>query len=1121
MPDAAPLPRIPATMITSFVGDRTASQGFAAAREGRVEHLQWEVERGLLRAAVREAVDPEAPIDEVEVHCEELDEDSVSRRFWPQEAGGVWRPLTSRCTCPEETHCVHAAALLYAADARREAEQRERPTPQWRTVLHGLLREEGPREAPVPLALRVVLEAATPQPGGAPAGRSARHAARPEDLTSGSELHAGLQPLRRGAHGGWVRAGLSWRTFEFRMPRTEFVPAQADALTRVFAAAGTERSYASGSPDLIWLSAAGAGPVWEALRGARDAGVTLLPPADFPAVALAAQADADLDLTRDDAGLLLRVRLLIAGLQEAVADPRPLGVTGAAGLDADGTLVMAPLLSPLPSSLRRLAADADGLRIAPEEEADFLAVAYPKLRDVLTVGSSDASVELPRIPPATLEATAAYTEGDRLTLTWAWHYHDPDRVVPMAPGVGGRRDRAHEEEVLARVRTVWPTAGGEDPERLSGVDTAQFTTHVLDALRAEDHVDVRITGTRHAYRELDAAPQVRVTQVPSEGRTDWFDLAFRITVDGREIPFPSLFRALASGRSRLMLEDRTFFSLDHPAFDVLRRLISEGQEMAEWEPDHQSLSRYQLDLWDDLGQIAVELETAAEFEATLRALRATDAGAGAGAGTDTGAGTAAGTTEASAIPPATLTTALRPYQLDGYRWLRTLYDLGLGGILADDMGLGKTLQTLALIAHARESADAGAAPFLVVAPTSVLPVWREEAARHIPSLRVAVLDRTTRARGSDVTAEIERADVVVTSYAVLRIDQEQLISRPWSGLVLDEAQFVKNPRSRTHQAVRQVSAPFRLAITGTPMENSLDDLWAVSSLVTPGLLGTHIGFRRRYAIPLAAGEHPERMEELRSRIRPFLLRRTKDLVVRDLPEKTELVVRVPLSPDHRALYDRVLQRERTKVLGLIESDAERSRFIVFRSLTLLRMLALDPGIVDGEAYDDVPSSKLAALMDRLDEVLADGHRVLLFSQFTSFLQRVAQELSDRGVSFAYLDGSTRDRDGAVEAFRQGELPVFLISLKAGGFGLTLTEADYVVLLDPWWNPAAENQAIDRAHRIGQDRRVMVVKLVAEDTIEEKVLALQQRKAALFDALTDDGTAFQKAMTADDIRDLLG
>ncbi|MDN5900006.1 MAG: DEAD/DEAH box helicase, partial [Brachybacterium sp.] len=529
-------------------------------------------------------------------------------------------------------------------------------------------------------------------------------------------------------------------------------------------------------------------------------------------------------------------------------------------------------------------------------------------------------------------------------------------------------------------------------------------------------------------------------------------------------------------------------------------LIREGEALAEWEPEQQQISRFQVDMWDDLQEAADETVASQEWSRTALSLRSLE--------------------QTPAPPlPRSVQAELRTYQHEGFTWLAFLFAHGLGGVLADDMGLGKTVQTLALIARAREQAPEDP-PFLVVAPASVLPVWRREAERFTPGLTVRVLDRTAASRGTDLTAATVGADVVVTSYSVLRIDEEDFAGTPFQGFVLDEAQFVKNRRSRTHRAAKGVRAGFRLAITGTPMENSLDDLWAIFDLVAPGLLGTALGFRKRYTLPIETGDHPGRMELLRRRVRPFLLRRTKELVAAELPEKQEQVLTVTLSPEHRAVYDSVLQRERKKVLGLIDTDLDRSRFIVFRSLTLLRMLALDPSLVDAEEYADVPSSKLEALFDRLEEVIGDGHRVLLFSQFTSYLDRVATELERREVRYSHLDGSTRDRDAAVTDFREGDAPVFLISLKAGGFGLTLTEADYVFLLDPWWNPAAENQAVDRAHRIGQERQVMVYRMIAEDTIEEKVLALQRRKAELFDALTDGGEAFRSAVTAEDLKELL-
>jgi SNF2 family DNA or RNA helicase len=466
---------------------------------------------------------------------------------------------------------------------------------------------------------------------------------------------------------------------------------------------------------------------------------------------------------------------------------------------------------------------------------------------------------------------------------------------------------------------------------------------------------------------------------------------------------------------------------------------------------------------------------------------------------------------------------LRPYQVQGFRWLALLYRCRLGGILADDMGLGKTLQTLALIAHAQAEA-----PFLVVAPTSVVDNWVKEAAAFTPDLEVRVIAESTKKRGTPLAEVADGADVIVMSYAMLRLEEDPISRIDWAGLILDEAQFVKNSQALTHQAAKSVRAPFRLALTGTPLENSLRDLWSLLAITAPGLFPSPHRFDEEYVRPIESGENPGRMQRLQRRIRPFMMRRTKDLVAADLPEKQEQVITVELNAAHRRLYDRVLQKERKKILGFIDSDYDRQRFIVFRSLTLLRMLALDPSIVDAE-HADVPSSKLAALMDRLDDVIAEGHRSIVFSQFTSFLDQVAADLDRRGVPHVVLDGSTRNRGTVVEAFRSGQAPVFLISLKAGGFGLNLTEADYVFLMDPWWNPAAENQAIDRAHRIGQTKSVMVYRYVAEGTIEQKVLALQRRKAELFDSLMSEagtfegrgpsGQAFSQAVTAEDIKGL--
>jgi SNF2 family DNA or RNA helicase len=467
------------------------------------------------------------------------------------------------------------------------------------------------------------------------------------------------------------------------------------------------------------------------------------------------------------------------------------------------------------------------------------------------------------------------------------------------------------------------------------------------------------------------------------------------------------------------------------------------------------------------------------------------------------------------VDPVGLEADLRSYQLEGFRWLVMLWQSRLGGILADDMGLGKTMQTLALFAHARPH---GSGPFLVVAPTSVVGTWVHEAETFTPGLTVRAVTESRARRGVPLAAVHEGADIVVTSYTLYRLEADAYAALDWGGLVLDEAQMVKNHTGKTHQSVRRLDVPFRLALTGTPMENRLMELWSLLSIVAPGLYPYPQRFTEAVANPVEREGDVEVLARFRRRIRPFLLRRTKELVASDLPPKQEQVLEVQLTPKHRKIYETHLQRERQNVLGLL-GDFEKQRMAIFRSLTRLRQLSLDAALVDSE-YDGVGSAKVDALVDHLLEVVAEGHRALVFSQFTSFLTRVRRRLDQEGIESRYLDGRTRRRAEEVGAFKRGEGAVFLISLKAGGVGLTLTEADYVFVLDPWWNPAVEAQAVDRAHRIGQKRPVIVYRLVAAGTIEEKVMELKARKAALFAKVVDGGGGMGTPIGPDDVRALL-
>jgi SNF2 family DNA or RNA helicase len=381
-----------------------------------------------------------------------------------------------------------------------------------------------------------------------------------------------------------------------------------------------------------------------------------------------------------------------------------------------------------------------------------------------------------------------------------------------------------------------------------------------------------------------------------------------------------------------------------------------------------------------------------------------------------------------------------------------------------------------------------------------------------------VIPATEKKAKRTIASQAEGADLVVTSFALFRIDEAAYRSVTWSGLVLDEAQFVKNHQAKTYQCARLLPAPFKLAITGTPLENSLMDLWSMLSIVAPGLFPNPQRFKEFFQRPIENGSAPERLDALRRRVRPLMLRRTKDLVATDLPPKTEQMLEIPLNPAHRRVYDTHLNRERQRVLRLV-TDMDKNRITILQSLTMLRQLSLDASLIDEKYAGKIDSSKIDVLVEQLREVAAEGHRALVFSQFTRFLSSVRSRLAAEGIAACYLDGSTSDRPAVIAEFTEGDAPVFLISLKAGGFGLNLTEADYVYILDPWWNPATEEQAIDRTHRIGQDKPVMVYRLVATDTIEQKVIALQQRKRDLFAAVVDGGAASSGALTAEDIREL--
>ncbi|MEJ2577512.1 MAG: DEAD/DEAH box helicase [Kineosporiaceae bacterium] len=1069
--------------------------------------------------------------------------------------GGEPDLATADCTCGSRP-CGHVVAvhLMVAGTpagagapgttgipaelrTRTRAQERQKPVSAWESTLRAAL---------------------TPPPPPRPTRysrtgqiREARERDRPEVAVQFEVPHPGSGPDRiglrlvsKGSSGAWVRSGVSWMSLTYAHYHLRGVPTGQVRLLQELHGLPTTRERGYGE-RVVHLDDITSRRVWDLLAELQDAGMPLVTAGRRagPVHVHRALARSRLHLRRDGADLLAEPLLHVADRpitgHRLVGEP-PHGIAWSP--DGPAELHLAALDAPPHPVFDRLVV-AGPQRIPGTEQDRFLGAYYPQLAEHVEVTCPDGSVPLPQSQPPVPELSVTGLGGDRLRLDWTWLYRLGNTVrrvpftAPAGWGPGDRtataRDLPAEEAALARLSPLLAelpdvhditapaaapgTARGTTPgtapaagTELDGVVSARFVSRVLPRLRESGQVEVRIVETAEPlpdYREAEDAPVVTFaadspdggdTGPGGPGSTDWFDLAVTVTVDGHRIPFNALFVALAREQTHLLLDNGVWFSLDHPHLAELARVIAESRELLDAPPGTVRVSRFTPGLWEDVERLGT---VTGELDGWRRQVRALLDGPGR-----------------SAAPlPAGLRAELRGYQEAGFTRLATWFGHGLGGILADDMGLGKTLQTLALVVHARESAPDGA-PFLVVAPTSVVSNWAEQAARFAPDLTVTTVERTAARRESGLADLHAGADLVITSYTLFRLEFDGYRELPWSGLILDEAQNVKNRNSAGYRCARQLPVGFKLAITGTPMENNLMELWALLSLAAPGLFPRPDRFTEYYRTPIERSRDPERLDLLRRRIRPLVLRRTKDQVAADLPERQEQVLELTLNPQHRAVYQRHLQRERQKVLGLLD-DLDRNRIAILRSLTLLRQASIDPALVDG-GRGNAPSTKLEALREHLDDIVAEGHRVLVFSQFTRFLTRGADRLGQAGVRYRYLDGKTRNRAEVITGFRTGDDPVFLISLKAGGTGLTLTEADYVILLDPWWNPAVEAQAVDRTHRIGQTRNVMVYRMVARDTIEEKVMALKERKAELTSSVLDGGDLASAALTAEDIRALL-
>lgn len=819
-------------------------------------------------------------------------------------------------------------------------------------------------------------------------------------------------------------------------------------------------------------------------------------------------------------------------------------------------------LDPSSLTLQRLATDLEPAQVAallrmpplpPDQTLDF--VAHARQHPLL------AAVPAPDVIEATPPVEAVPTPIARLLhlpLTRsAWgrdpHTHVPcvrleydyaGHRVPGPPARGNvrridngklleiRRSLRHEsaaEEVLAKAdfRPMQVQHGLH--HRVAGADTRLDYVAGMPGAPVYDPAELMQQAAalaRHGFRiETDPSFPFALTGEPdgwyanigdSASGEAWFDAELGIELDGERISLlPILKRALGDRRLNLAaappnepadavwyvpLPDGRMVTLP------LAKLRSLVAPLLQWMSGGTGggplrLPRVAAGLLKDLSQVA-HLELRGKTASALRTLADELRGA---------------KPRRPVAVPRTLKTTLRSYQRDGLTWLDFLARTGLGGVLADDMGLGKTVQILAHLLKEREAGRLDA-PALVVCPTSVVGNWHEQAARFAPVLRVRII------HGSERHAHfqsLDDCDLAITTYALLPRDRETLTLQHFSLAIFDEAQALKNAGSQAAQVARALPARRKLAVTGTPLENHLGELWSQFECVLPGLLGDSTSFTRHFRTPIEKHGDQQRQQQLNRRIAGFVLRRTKAQVAQDLPAKTEMVQTLELTGKQRALYETLRLSMHEKVKQAVEKRGlAQSSIIILDALLKLRQACCDPRLIQLDAARKVKeSAKLDALLEMVDELLSEGRKILLFSQFTGMLDLIEDALRPRGIAWLRLDGSSRNRTQIVERFQSGEARLFLISLKAGGVGLNLTAADTVIHYDPWWNPAVEAQATDRAHRIGQTQPVFVYKLICAGTVEEKILALQQRKGDLARAVLEGGSRAKLAFDEADIEAL--
>jgi superfamily II DNA or RNA helicase len=920
--------------------------------------------------------------------------------------------------------------------------------------------------------------------------------------------------------GDWVHDNLTWGSLETAGRRDNYPAPQVELLRKLCALYQAGGQNLCGLERRLDLSAVDDDRLWELLDEAARLNLPLVHAETGEELLASQEGRFHLDIVvAGPAGGYRMTPVVLTADQEPVLPVAFIGGQQAHGAvcrslaqatDPPGNsrLRLVRLARPVPAGLLQ----EQALAGRPQEiraggEFAFRTRQYPWLRQHADVVSSDRSFVPPVISAPKLLLRLYPGSAGELKLRWGWDY-EVDGQPLWSDFERPRDDEEYrsakaEDELLRRLDLplehyglgVSSRSGASLPQpipqsRLAGQQAITFFAELLPKLTAEPRVrvelmrdgadDPRITRSR---RFTDATDELT-------GISDWFGLDIPLCVAGHIVALRMVFLALYHGLDRLELPDGACLPLDLPELEGLARLIRESRALVD--PASATKSRYfhqrvnGLATFDPTGEQFAWQKRSQEW--SVQGVRHVE-------------------------PPAGL--ELKPHQQRGFEWLVSLWEHQLGGILADEMGLGKTRQCLALISYAR-AREQGGKPVLIVVPTSVMQTWWDEIRKFAPELSVVFVTETIASRGESLEALAENAAIVLTTYTLLHLDFDRYQKLDWSILFLDEAQNVNHLNTQTYGHVRRLRAPVKIPVTGTPLENNLEELWSLLSIAAPGLFPSPEEFLDEYAHPIVDKDDQQQLVHLRRRIDPLILRRTgQDAGICLLP-KREHVLEVELDPWQREIYDTWMQRQREKNLG---ADGKLvNRYTALRSLTLLRQLCLHAGLID-DAYADLPSAKIDMLVEQLRELISGGHRALVFSQFERFLRKVRTRLEAEGLTCCYLAGRTRGRKQVVAAFQEGAAPVFLISLKAGGTGLNLTQADSCFLLDPWWNPAVEAQAIARIHRIGQNREVNVYRLIARDTVEEKVRLLQARKGQLFDSVIDGGRAWPRGLGDDGLREL--